>query len=151
MIHYKIDKYSVFISDSVIKIINTFKQSDKKKESGGILLGQVKDNSVYILKCSLPNPFDKQNRYGFERNGKLAQIIVDYEFINSENKTIYLGEWHTHPESVPSPSSQDKKMLKEQLLKNKTNEPFVFMIIQGIEKFNLYCFNGQEMLGGTQK
>lgn len=149
MIQYKFDKYSVFVADSVIEILNTYKQTGKKKECGGILLGQVIDNTIFILKCSIPTTFDKSYRFGFERDSKLAQVIVNYEFINSDSKTIYLGEWHTHPELIPSPSSQDKKMLKEQLKNNITNEPFVFLIIQGIEQFNLYCFDGKEMLQGS--
>ncbi len=151
MTEYKVGRFSIFISDTVISILSSYKQTGKRKECGGILLGQVIDNSIFILKCSIPTSFDKSMRFGFERDSKLAQAIVNYEFLNSENKTIYLGEWHTHPESIPSPSSPDKKMLVEQLKKNDTNEPFVFLIIQGIEKFNLYSYDGKEMLQGSQK
>lgn len=140
------DNVMVYISGSIIKIFESYRQHNRKdNESGGILLGQVMGNNVYILKASTPNRFDKSSRYTFECNKDAAQIVIDYEFLNSEHKTIYLGEWHTHPEDFPSPSGIDKGMIKNQYFKNKLNEPFLILIIQGLKELYVALYNGSSI------
>jgi integrative and conjugative element protein (TIGR02256 family) len=135
---------SIHISDSVLDIFEKYKQNSKwSNESGGILLGQVTKEGVYILKASTPNKFDKGSRYSFECNKDGAQIIMDYEFINSNKKTIYIGEWHTHPEPIPTPSGTDINMIQTQYKKNKINEPFLLLIIQGTKELYVGLFDGK--------
>jgi len=93
-----VGKYSVFIVDHVLNRLSNSKQKKRKQnESGGILLGQIKDENIYIMRISEPTSHDRSSRTSFVRKREKAQIIIDYEFANSDNKTIYLGEWHTHP------------------------------------------------------
>ena len=123
----------------------------QKKESGGILLGQVVDKTIYITKVSTPNRFDKSGRYKFVRNKKAAQIIIDHEFINSNGKTIYLGEWHTHPENKPSPSNIDIKMLSQQFKKNKINEEYLLLIIRGLQQIYIAFYDGNKFKDRTEQ
>lgn len=134
----EIGKYNVFFTKDVLELISKFKQNKTEQhESGGILLGQVKENNIYITRVSLPSKHDKSSRFSFMRNKKNAQAIIDYEFHNSNKRTIYLGEWHTHPEELPTPSNIDKRMIKDQFLKNKLNEPFILQYIQGTKGYYL--------------
>jgi len=124
--------YTVFLGEELIHILYSFRQVKMKSpESGGILLGQMKNSDMYLLRVSIPNPKDSFHRTGFTRNREVAQIIINHEFFNSGKKTIYLGEWHTHPEDNPSPSFQDTKMIKDQFKKNNLNEEFVILTIVG--------------------
>ena len=142
---YKVLEYQIYISESVLKIIESFIQdTHKKNESGGILLGQVKNKNIYIQKVTTPNKFDKSSRCGFIRDKNTAQIILDYEVINSDFTVTYLGEWHTHPEKIPLPSSQDLKMIKGQNDLGKLNLPFVILIIQGIEQLYVSMFSDND-------
>lgn len=135
------------IAESVLSIIQSYKQTKKgDNESGGILLGQVNDKVIYINKVSTPNKFDRGERYSFESNKDAAQVIIDFEFYNSDKKTIYLGEWHTHPESVPTPSSIDINMIKKQFKKNKLNEPFLILLIQGLTDLYIGYYDGNELI-----
>lgn len=139
-------KICILITRSVLNIFEKYKQTSKNtNESGGILLGQVTDDKVYILKVTTPNKFDKASRYSFDCNKDAAQVIIDYEFINSGHKTIYIGEWHTHPENYPNPSGIDKRMVNNQYFKNKLNEPFLILIIQGLIGFYVAIFNGKNL------
>jgi integrative and conjugative element protein (TIGR02256 family) len=139
-------KIEILIARSILNLIEKFKQTSKNaNESGGILLGQVTDDKVYILKFTTPNKFDKASRYSFDCNKDAAQVIIDYEFINSERKTIYIGEWHTHPENYPNPSGVDKRMIDNQYFKNKLNEPFLILIIQGLKGLYVAIFNGKKL------
>jgi len=133
MIEVTLQKYKIFIAPSVVSILAGYKQIHRKDcEAGGILLGQINEDGIYILKASIPNSRDKRSRMSFIRDRDRAQLIINHEFANSGGKTIYLGEWHSHPEKFPSPSSVDKAMIKDQFKKNKINEPFLIFIIQGI-------------------
>ena len=128
---FKIKKYEIFISDTVLRILTEHKQLKMQNESGGILLGQVKGSKFYILRASTPSKGDDAGRTFFYRDKHSTQVIIDYEFSNSEGHTIYLGEWHTHPEANPSPSSQDLLMIKDQYEKNSINTDILVTIIQG--------------------
>jgi len=136
----------VIITETVINIIESYRQINRKdNESGGILFGQISDNNIYILKASTPNKYDRASRYSFECNKDAAQILIDFEFINSSNKTIYIGEWHTHPENNPSPSGIDKGMIKNQYFKNRLNEPLLILLIQGLKGLYVTLYDGSKI------
>lgn len=144
---YTSNMLNLEITDDVLGIFSTYIQDTRKKnESGGILLGQIKGKTVYLLRATVPNIFDNVSRTSFERDKKVAQILADYEFVNSGNKTIYIGEWHTHPEDYPSPSVQDICMIKDQLKTSKNLEPYMFLIIQGIKGLYVAIFDGKELI-----
>lgn len=146
MMIVKRDKYTIHISEEVLSILDKYKQKKNQSESGGIILGFVHDdNSVYISKVSQPNTYDRASRFGFERDKKVAQIIVNSEFYESDGKVIYLGEWHTHPEPNPSPSSIDVQMIKQQYKNNKINEDFLILLIQGTENFYVGLYDGKQI------
>ena len=137
---------NIKITRTALNVIEKHKQIKRRaKESGGILLGQVIGNDVFILKASTPNKFDKASRHSFDCNKDAAQVIINYEFMNSGQKTIYIGEWHTHPENYPNPSVVDKKMIYNQYFKNKLNEPFLILIIQGLKGLYIAIFNGKKL------
>lgn len=138
---FEVLNYRVHIANSVYRILQRFIQDEKHKpESGGILMGQVKERDIYVQKLTVPGGADKNSRYSFTRDKDAAQIILDHEAINSLNTVTYLGEWHTHPELSPSPSLQDYSMIKEQFAKGKLNLPFVLLLIQGIDKVFLSMY-----------
>lgn len=147
MIEILIAGYHIFLSERVLGEFENYKQDQiNKNESGGILLGQVSKNNIYVLKNSIPSKYDISKRYSFERDMTNAQKIIDLEFKESEGRTIYLGEWHTHPENDPNPSGQDLKMIKDQFQKNKLNEPFIILIIFGIKSFFIGIYNGNGVI-----
>jgi integrative and conjugative element protein (TIGR02256 family) len=147
MMEIKRGKYTIQISETVLLVLEKYKQDKKGNESGGIILGQVIDNNcINITKLSLPNTFDKSSRYSFDRDKIIAQIIVDYEFSNTVGKTIYLGEWHTHPEKNPTPSHIDRSMFKQQFKENKINESFLIFFIKGIENLYVGIYDGKVLI-----
>ena len=148
---FKVGHLKVEISENVINIFTHFKQFKRKAhESGGIVFGQVKENYIYISKATTPSRHDSSSRFNFIRDYNVAQIIVDYEFYNKNGHLIYLGEWHTHPEDTPKPSTQDIMMIKEQYTSNKLNEKYLLLIIIGINSTYLGMFNGKTLIDGEQ-
>jgi integrative and conjugative element protein (TIGR02256 family) len=124
--------YNIVLHAQPLDMLETFTQYSKKApESGGIILGKLINEQINILKLSVPTPLDKASRTNFERSKVGAQIILDYEFYNSNGQLTYLGEWHTHPERFPTPSSTDLYMLKDQFKNNKLNTGFLLLLIKG--------------------
>ncbi|MFW2135495.1 Mov34/MPN/PAD-1 family protein [Chryseobacterium sp. TY4] len=124
---------TISLSKEVIFIFKKYIQNDAKKpESGGVLTGKIYENLVDILNCSEPSHLDKRSRYNYNRSHKSAQKYINEKFEESGGEEIYLGEWHTHPEDIPSPSCTDVKSFNKTLNKNKLNSDIHFMIIIGI-------------------
>jgi len=141
-----IDDKELVIIEKVKKIFNYFRQDTlEKNEAGGILLGQINKDSILITRASIPNKKDKADRYDFIRDKTMAQHIIDYEFANSNGKTLYLGEWHTHPANIASPSGVDKKMINDQFAKNKIHTDFLLLIILGLKKDYIASYNGKKL------
>ncbi|CAM3435621.1 Mov34/MPN/PAD-1 family protein [Sphingobacterium prati] len=128
----KINKYSIVIHRGPLDILERFTQNGAKAhEAGGIIVGKIINEQINIIKLSVPSRMDKSSRMSFDRNKDSAQIILDYEFHNSNGQFTYLGEWHTHPEPFPTPSNTDLQMLKQQFKNNRIMTDFIILLIKG--------------------
>ncbi|WP_045517056.1 Mov34/MPN/PAD-1 family protein [Neobacillus niacini] len=67
----------------------------------------------------------------WKENVKKAQRIIEDAWNNPLGERIYLGEWHTHPESTPTPSIDDRKLLINMLQDTRMEIEFLLMIIIG--------------------
>jgi integrative and conjugative element protein (TIGR02256 family) len=139
----KAGKYNISISIEVQNILSLYIQNDPKApENGGIILGKIANASdIQLLKLSIPTELDKASRTNFERHRLSAQIIINYEHINSHGQMLYLGEWHTHPEDHPKPSEVDVIMIKQQFERNKIHTDFLLLLIQGRKTLYVGCFD----------
>lgn len=80
-------------------------------EFGGFLIGYYSETQTHvrITDTILPHKFNG-TPYLFERD----TIGIDdklKQFYDEEPKKYYLGEWHTHPNNLPIPSSTDIKVI----------------------------------------
>ena len=136
---YKIkDNLTLELTSEVLEEFKKYRQIGNRREVGGILLGQVFDTKIVIDEITGPSFLDKAGRFFFVRNVKRAQKIVNTVWVKSDGKRIYLGEWHTHPEMNPSPSYDDRKLIADMLTYSKMEIDFLFMIIVGLGKIDLY-------------
>ena len=67
-------------------------------------------------------------------------LTDDYEA--SEQTRTYMGEWHTHPESDPTPSGVDMQSIENNYLTATHSAPFLFMVIVGTESIYISVYNG---------
>ncbi|OJW77878.1 Mov34/MPN/PAD-1 family protein [Spirosoma sp. 48-14] len=138
----KVGKYEIAIHVQPLSILEKFTQIERNAtESGGIILGKIIDGQINILKLSVPTSLDRASRTNFERHKISAQIVIDYEYYNSNGQLIYLGEWHTHPESYPTPSGQDLSMINSQFKANYLNTDFLLLLIKGTKGLYLRIVN----------
>ncbi|MGE8303288.1 MAG: Mov34/MPN/PAD-1 family protein [Pseudomonas kermanshahensis] len=97
----------VYFDQSVLDVFERHIQSDSGTEAGGILLGHVRGKHLEVLEASEPTPQDLRLRYFFERMIHGHKGLADRRWRESNGLVRYIGEWHTHPQDVPTPSCTD--------------------------------------------
>lgn len=80
----------------------------------------------------------------FYRHGAWAQRLAEREFIASGGRTIYLGEWHTHPTPHARPSSRDRTMIREQFVANTLCTPYLLLVV-ALKDLYLGLFDGKRL------
>ncbi|MCI4450436.1 MULTISPECIES: CBASS system CD-NTase/cGAS isopeptidase Cap3 [Enterobacteriaceae] len=122
------DDYNhVVIMSDVVQNLNLYRQLHyASTEAGGTLIGERRGKHIVITHISEPGPGDVRSRTRIERKGKHHQKKVDDLFQQSDGFLVYLGEWHTHPEDFPQPSSTDISSWRTGL---KAIEPMVLIIV----------------------
>lgn len=104
-----------------------WQDSNNKSESGGILLGYRRGAHLHVTMATAPQSTDRGWRYLFKRAARHHQEIALRQWISSDRKMDYLGEWHTHPEPHPSPSATDHSEWRT--LCGQRPSPMVFIIM----------------------
>lgn len=109
-------------------------------EAGGILLGRLIDatDDVLVDEVTSPNKQDRRGRFFFFRKKRTAQQRINFAWKESSHTRIYLGEWHTHPESDPSPSDIDLENWNRIGRMATYEQEFLFFIIVGIKKIRAW-------------
>jgi integrative and conjugative element protein (TIGR02256 family) len=104
-------------------------------EAGGVLLGRhLRDGSAIIVDAvTTPMVGDRRSRTRFSRARRRHQAAIDAAWRDSEGTCTYLGEWHTHPEAVPTPSVVDWADWQRRLRHDRYTEPLFFLIV-GIDE-----------------
>lgn len=97
----------VFFAPEVLAVFKRFIQGQSDAEAGGLLLGHVRDIHLEILEATIPTPTDRRFKYLFERLPFGHSIIANRRWSASKGLIRYVGEWHTHPQDNPTPSSTD--------------------------------------------
>jgi integrative and conjugative element protein (TIGR02256 family) len=119
----------VLIEGSVLTCMNPFRQArPSAPESGGILLGYRRGDHAHIVAATVPGPFDRGTRTSFLRSERGHREHALTMWRDSEEQMDYMGEWHTHPESEPSPSSTDRRAWNE-LMGQHPLLPMIFLIL----------------------
>ncbi|WP_186207468.1 Mov34/MPN/PAD-1 family protein [Burkholderia gladioli] len=117
----------VLIEGNVLFVIAQHRQLTKQTtEAGGILLGYRRGAHLHITHLTVPGPKDVATRVSFKRRDPCHQKQALRAWEQSGHTVDYLGEWHTHPEVSPSPSSTDRRAWTEIL--QKRNELHAFLI-----------------------
>lgn len=137
------DERTLFIRPEVLEKMLKYRQDKlSASEAGGILIGRILiENEHYILDdVSEPMPNDKRSRYRFSRKPEEHQAYFNSIWERENGCCFYLGEWHTHPQYIPTPSYVDKKEWNR-LLKLDFENDELFFIIVGIKEIKVWYGN----------
>lgn len=98
----------VLIEERVLQVLGRHRQLHQgAPEAGGILLGYRRGSHLHVTEASSPVAPDHASRTRFFRSAAPHQQAALMRWRESGGTMDYLGEWHTHPEHSPSPSTID--------------------------------------------
>lgn len=100
--------HTVIFSDKAYNAIidETFRKNPI--ETGGILLGHVFDNGIWVVMEVIPPGIDSVHQYAyFEYDEKFVNYLAESVATKYENKLELLGLWHRHPGSMDTFSGTD--------------------------------------------
>ncbi|MBX9600039.1 MAG: Mov34/MPN/PAD-1 family protein [Bryobacteraceae bacterium] len=131
----------VHLSEAAVATLIARRQlNDSTPEAGGIILGRliVDSEDVVIDEVVGPLQGDRGSRFTFFRPKDRAQKIVEVAWESSRGTKVYLGEWHTHPENDPSPSSQDLRNWRGILRNARYEQDSLLFLIAGRANMRLW-------------
>lgn len=125
--------------DDIVFTMQKYIQFDKKAcEAGGILIGRenIGNKNLIIDFITEPMRSDRRGRYRYSRKDK--GHLQFYQEVYEKNKGIYayIGEWHTHPENVPEPSSIDTNNWRK--IGNEMKGGFQYHLIIGMQEVGVW-------------
>lgn len=103
------------------KLLNSLIETGKNhypNEFGGFLVGYYSNDNrhLHITDTILPKSF-KASKFSFERSTKGIEKKLG-SYYKENPKKFYVGEWHTHPDNSPIPSSTDVSAINS-IINNK--------------------------------
>lgn len=132
----------IFKIDHVpLQKIREYLQVDKEKnEAGGVLLGRhiIDSNDIVVDDITTPMQNDVRRRHYFLRLRENHQMVVTEKWIKSNGTCNYLGEWHTHPDSLPTPSLVDIREWIRLLKSTRFDGENLYFIISGTMKIKVW-------------
>lgn len=81
-------------------------------EVGGVLAGYWNGESAVVTDIVGPGPNARHSRTRFLPDHAFHETRIDEIYDASEGASVYLGDWHTHPEGPPALSYLDKRTLR---------------------------------------
>ncbi|WP_231886191.1 Mov34/MPN/PAD-1 family protein [Marinomonas atlantica] len=118
-----------FSNDVVDTFSRYIQAKDSDCEAGGLILGSVHGQNMLIKEVTEPTINDKRFRCLFERMPFGHEAMALAKWTTSKGVTRYLGEWHTHPEDDPSPSTLDRAEWKSLAEKRIDKRPLLVVIV----------------------
>ncbi|NMO18772.1 hypothetical protein HPC49_14015 [Pyxidicoccus fallax] len=128
-------------------------------EAGGVLLGRyiVGCRDVVVDEVTIPMAGDWRLPFFFRRSHSRHQQVIDARWAASRGTCQYLGEWHTHPEPIPGPSSTDIADWRRRLRTDRFDGDSLLFIIVGIREVRVWegsrgdrAFTLLQPAGGTE-
>lgn len=131
MIEYPIGKsgWKLILSDAVLQHFTKHRQTRwYHREAGGQLFARFLDGNLEVVEATGPRMTDHRGRYHYIPDRTAEQAEIDERFSRGLN---FVGDWHTHPEDRPSPSSRDETSIAETMVKSSHALNGLLLIIVG--------------------
>lgn len=120
---------TVFVCSTVLEHITGHTQKSKVcNESGGQLFGKEENGIIYVFRATGPYKTDKRSRFSFRPNRTREQREINRFYSRGLH---FLGDWHTHPEQNPTPSTIDLKNIQDCYSKSSHKHGGFLLLIIG--------------------
>lgn len=145
---------ALFIEKEVFDVFANARQLARKdKETGGLLLARISEEEVRVVEATRAERRASISRILFKPSLSRKRKIVKEAF---EAGLHFVGEWHTHPERDPTPSSIDMNSMKDSFRRSRHElNRFIMVIVGNREEklslsITLHSQNGVDSLGGVE-
>lgn len=139
-------KTLVYFRPEVIQTFECHRQTDAQQpESGGILLGCRRGRHFEIMHATTPFPKDRRWRTGFIREREGHQAVATRLWAASKGIIDYVGEWHTHPELTPRPSTIDYREWSALVSQSLSGVPLIIVIAGITTLYTAHLMHGRIM------
>lgn len=130
---YNLSKLQVVFEPSVINIMTSKAQLGyNTKERGGVLLGRLfPDENLIVVVDAIESPAVSSGYTELYVNNDIANKKMKQHWKESGGKITYVGDWHTHPEAIPSPSFIDRDTFKSTYRSSKIDQNVLLCVIIG--------------------
>ena len=99
------------LTDPALASMTRFQQTgERDREAGGQLFAIFEGSDTLIIEATPPKLFDRRTRHGFRPNRTLQRREIHRQY---KRGLHFVGDWHTHPESIPHPSAEDLRNMQE--------------------------------------
>ncbi|MDO9439333.1 MAG: Mov34/MPN/PAD-1 family protein [Beijerinckiaceae bacterium] len=103
------------------------------RETGGQLFGVSKPGHWIVMEATGPRTDDLRGRFSFWPSREAEQNEIEAYYARGLE---YLGDWHTHPERRPIPSSKDIETIQDIVRKSQHHLPGFLLCIIGRAEFS---------------
>jgi integrative and conjugative element protein (TIGR02256 family) len=107
------------------------------REAGGQLFAWFALPDIIIEKATGPRRSDWRTRHSFRPNRRAEQEEIRLQHADGLH---FIGDWHTHPERISRPSSQDQQSVQEMFSRSSHFLNAFVLVIAGQEEFPLGLF-----------
>ena len=80
------------------------------REAGGQLFARIEGEVVTIVEATGPRRSDRRTRHSYKPDRREEQAEIDKRH---RRGVYFVGDWHTHPVSVPRPSPVDLSSISD--------------------------------------
>ena len=101
-------------------------------EAGGQLFARFVGNEIRIECATGPRPTDRRSRFFYTPDRNEEQHEIDKLHKRGFH---FIGDWHTHPQLLPSPSHSDLRSIRDAVTLSEHHLNAFVMIIVGTEQF----------------
>jgi integrative and conjugative element protein (TIGR02256 family) len=116
----------------VLQTFGNFQQTDSRKtEAGGQLFASFAEGRIDVLFATGPSKKAARGRYFFRPNRREEQEEIRAAF---KEDLHFIGDWHTHPEPEPIPSSADIDKASQIFRRSKHELNGLLLVIVGTAK-----------------
>ncbi|HEU0080609.1 MAG TPA: Mov34/MPN/PAD-1 family protein [Candidatus Paceibacterota bacterium] len=120
----------VIFSEAALRTISTYRQCGFfSKEAGGQLFAEIENGVMRIVDATEPRKKDRRGKFSFWPHRPTEQTEIKERF--KKKGLHFVGDWHTHPESTPSPSGSDARSIAETMRQSRHTLPGILLVIIG--------------------
>jgi integrative and conjugative element protein (TIGR02256 family) len=101
-----------------------------QREAGGQLFARFESSQIVVAAATKPGRADLRTRFSFRPNRRREQRdILKYH----AQDLHFVGDWHTHPEAVPTISPEDAESVSELVRRSRHDLNGFVLVIVGTE------------------